>query len=111
MGERPACAVSGCADVESVEVKVRAKGLILRARVCHSHSAALRQKPTSVLPRLEEWVCYTRPGDSKTGRAVWRVYCPDCPWSSGDLPFKAPDDALHAHTLHKVLCEAKENHL
>lgn len=43
-------------------------------------------------PRLEQW------------DRGWRVYCPDCAWSSKSLPFPDPDAALHCLTLHKVLC-------
>jgi hypothetical protein len=40
---------------------------------------------------------------------VWRVYCPACKWNSTTLPFTNPDAALHALTLHQVLCRGGES--
>lgn len=53
-------------------------------------------------PTTEQFTWYGHPGDV---RECWRAYCPDCIWSSRDLPFPTEAKALHMLDLHKTLCE------
>jgi hypothetical protein len=37
----------------------------------------------------------------------WRGQCPNCSWTSGDLPFETRAKAEHCVDLHAVLCKGK----